>query len=263
MKVTSEGERVIDLLWEVIAARGFEKDTYFEQAVAHIRALPKLEGTVHVNLALVLKFLPMYFGAAMGADGGYDAVPVRLDAADDAYLFQQGPASGLGKIRFATPPLLRPLRAPAERGHVPEQVAAFGRLMVEPPPSEEQRGDLDFLLTLGQVFTQVVYAQLVCEAAALAIDDAPDGGRTGSVVDLAGVSEAHIDRMFAVFVQDVSDVAVSPARAGVGHPGTSSGTRWRSSPDPRSTRTPRTRSSPRCCPTPTPTRWRPDPPIRT
>ncbi|MCU0266293.1 MAG: acyl-CoA/acyl-ACP dehydrogenase, partial [Actinomycetia bacterium] len=30
MKVTSEGERVINLLWEVIAARGFEKDTYFE-----------------------------------------------------------------------------------------------------------------------------------------------------------------------------------------------------------------------------------------
>ena len=58
MKVTSEGERVVDLLWEVIAAKGFEKDTYFEQATRHIRTLPKLEGTVHVNLALVLKFLP-------------------------------------------------------------------------------------------------------------------------------------------------------------------------------------------------------------
>ena len=210
MKVTSEGERVIDLLWEVIAARGFEKDTYFEQAVAHIRALPKLEGTVHVNLALVLKFLPMYFGAAMGADGGYDAVPVRLDDADDAYLFRQGPASGLGKIPFSD---FRP--AFARFGHLPnvaaflEQVAAFGRLMVESPPSEEQRGDLDFLLTLGQVFTQVVYAQLVCEAAALAIDAAPDGDRAGSVSDLTGVSEAHVDRLFAVFVQDVSDVAVS------------------------------------------------------
>ena len=46
MKVTGEGERVIDLLWDVIAARGFEEDTYFEQAATHIRALPKLEGTV-------------------------------------------------------------------------------------------------------------------------------------------------------------------------------------------------------------------------
>ena len=60
MKVTTEGERVIDGLWDVIAAKGFEKDTYFEQAAMDIRALPKLEGTVHVNMALVLKFLPSY-----------------------------------------------------------------------------------------------------------------------------------------------------------------------------------------------------------
>ncbi|HEX8867742.1 MAG TPA: acyl-CoA dehydrogenase, partial [Lentzea sp.] len=60
MKVTSEGENVIDLLWDVIAAKGFEKDTYFTRATADIRALPKLEGTVHVNLALVLKFMPNY-----------------------------------------------------------------------------------------------------------------------------------------------------------------------------------------------------------
>ena len=60
MKVTTEGERCIDGLWDVIAAKGFEKDTYFEQAAMDIRALPKLEGTVHVNMALVLKFLPQY-----------------------------------------------------------------------------------------------------------------------------------------------------------------------------------------------------------
>ena len=57
MKVTTEGERVIDLLWDVIAAKGFEKDMYFEMAARDIRGLPKLEGTVHVNMALVLKFM--------------------------------------------------------------------------------------------------------------------------------------------------------------------------------------------------------------
>ena len=60
MKVTTEGERVIDLLWDVIAAKGFEKDMYFEMAARDIRALPKLEGTVHVNMALVLKFMAAY-----------------------------------------------------------------------------------------------------------------------------------------------------------------------------------------------------------
>ena len=60
MKVTTEGEKVIDLMWDVIAAKGFEKDTYFEKAARDIRGLPKLEGTVHVNLALILKFMRNY-----------------------------------------------------------------------------------------------------------------------------------------------------------------------------------------------------------
>ncbi|MFM8791364.1 MAG: acyl-CoA dehydrogenase, partial [Solirubrobacterales bacterium] len=60
MKVTSEGERVVDLLWDVIAAKGFERDMWFEMAARDIRALPKLEGTVHVNMALVLKFMASY-----------------------------------------------------------------------------------------------------------------------------------------------------------------------------------------------------------
>jgi alkylation response protein AidB-like acyl-CoA dehydrogenase len=209
MKVTSEGERVIDLLWEVIAARGFEKDTYFEQAAQHIRALPKLEGTVHVNLALVLKFLPAYFGATLGEAGDYEPVPVRRDPADDAYLFAQGPASGLGSIRFAD---FRP--AFTRFAHLPnvaaflDQVESFGRLMATAPPTKEQQSDLDLMLSLGQVFTQIVYAQLVCEAAALALDGAPDGRRAGGVSDLSDLTEDHVDRMFAVFVQDVSDYAV-------------------------------------------------------
>ncbi|MEO7330488.1 MAG: acyl-CoA dehydrogenase, partial [Minicystis sp.] len=56
MKVTTQGEDVINLLWDVIAAKGFERDMWFEMAARDIRALPKLEGTVHVNMALVLKF---------------------------------------------------------------------------------------------------------------------------------------------------------------------------------------------------------------
>ena len=61
MKVTTQGEQVINLLWEIIAAKGFEKDMYFEMAARDIRALPKLEGTVHVNIALIAKFMANYF----------------------------------------------------------------------------------------------------------------------------------------------------------------------------------------------------------
>ena len=209
-KVTSEGERVVDLLWEVIAARGFEKDTYFESAVRHIRALPKLEGTVHVNLALVLKFLPKYLAAAAGAPGAYAPVGVRREAADDTYLFAQGTASGLGRIEFHDP---RP--AFARFAHLPNvatfvrQMTQLGQLLATAPPSKEQSEDLDFLLTLGQLFTQVVYAQLVAEAAGLALSDDPEGTRAGSVSDLTDLTEAHVDRIFAVFVQDVSEFAVT------------------------------------------------------
>ena len=96
MQVTTEGERIVRLLAEVISAKGFERDSYFESAKNIIDGLPKLEGTVHVNRALTLKFLPNYlFGSE-----ALDAPPARRDAADDAFLFAQGPTRGLGKITF-------------------------------------------------------------------------------------------------------------------------------------------------------------------
>ncbi len=73
MKVTTQGEEVMNLLWDVIAAKGFEKDMYFENAVMDIRALPKLEGTVHVNMALIVKFMANYFFKS----DSFDEVPVR------------------------------------------------------------------------------------------------------------------------------------------------------------------------------------------
>ncbi|HYY00119.1 MAG TPA: acyl-CoA dehydrogenase family protein, partial [Mycobacterium sp.] len=57
-KVTSEGEAVVTLLWDVLAAKGFEKNTYFCEVARLIGALPRLEGTVHVNVAQILKFMP-------------------------------------------------------------------------------------------------------------------------------------------------------------------------------------------------------------
>src|SRR3954466_15262575 len=115
MKVTTEDERVIDRLWDVIAAKGFEEDTFFEMAARDIRARPKLEGTVHVNMALVLKLM----GSYIFNPGDSPPVPTRRDAADDEFLFRQGPAKGLGAIQFAD------WRAVyAEAAHVPN-VARF------------------------------------------------------------------------------------------------------------------------------------------
>src|SRR4029453_8222652 len=96
MKVTTEGERVVDELWDIVAAKGFEKDGYFEMAARDIRGLPKLEGTVHVNMGLVLKFMPGFFFN----QADYEDVPTRRDPNDDEFLFNQGSTRGLSKIQF-------------------------------------------------------------------------------------------------------------------------------------------------------------------
>ncbi|MGZ4174001.1 MAG: acyl-CoA dehydrogenase, partial [Solirubrobacteraceae bacterium] len=161
MKVTTEGERVIDLLWDVIAAKGFERDMYFEQATRDIRALPKLEGTVHVNLALVLKFMPNY----LFNPGQYEPVPTRRDGGDDEFIWHQGPTRGLSKIQFHDwrPAYAAFAEAVPNVGVFLEQAEGLCSLLSSAPPDEAQQRDLDFLLTLGDLFTLVVYGGLVLE----------------------------------------------------------------------------------------------------
>ncbi|MCW2958261.1 MAG: hypothetical protein JWP18_1064 [Solirubrobacterales bacterium] len=197
MQVTMEGERIVSLLGEVISAKGFERDTYFESAKNIIGGLPKLEGTVHVNRALTLKFLPGYlFGTA-----ALEPAPVRRDAGDDAFLFAQGPTRGLGKIAF--PDWRTVFDASADLPNVArfrEQADALITMLQTAPPTEAQAtGDLDFQQSLSQVFTLVPYAQLILEQAQL--DDTP-----ADVVDL--IFETLV-RDFSIGVIDLHGKASS------------------------------------------------------
>jgi acyl-CoA dehydrogenase len=168
MKVTSQGEEVIDLLWEIIAAKGFEKDMYFEMAARDIRALPKLEGTVHVNMALVVKFMKNYFFNP----GTFPEIPELTTPRHDAFLFDQGPTKGLGRIRFHD---YRPVydRVDLPNVHVfKKQIRTFKRLLMVARPNKRQTRDIDFLLILGELFTLVVYGQLILESAPMhSLDD--------------------------------------------------------------------------------------------
>ncbi|WP_030439179.1 acyl-CoA dehydrogenase [Actinoplanes subtropicus] len=187
MKVTTEGERVIDLMWDVIAAKGFEKDTYFDKAAMDIRGLPKLEGTVHVNLALILKFMPNYLFDPIALP----PVPTRHDAADDEFLFRQGPARGLGAIRFHDWRI-----AYDKYAHLPnvarfrEQADGFTILLRDHAPTAEQQKDLDFLLAVGHLFALIVYGQLILEQA-----------------ELTDLGPALLDEIFAVLIRDFSAYA--------------------------------------------------------
>ena len=188
MKMTTEAERVIELLWDVIAAKGFERDTYFHGAGKDIGAPAKLEGTVHVNLALILKFMPNY----LFAPTEQPPVPTRQDQADDEFLFHQGPARGLGNVTFADWRLaFEPFADLPNVAKFGEQAEGFTTLMRTAGPDSDQQLDLDFRLVLGQLFTLVVYAQLVLEQARL-----------------TGLDRDVLDTIFEVFVRDFSALAV-------------------------------------------------------
>jgi acyl-CoA dehydrogenase len=187
MKVTSEGETVINLLWDVIAAKGFEKDTFFEMAARDIRALPKLEGTVHVNVALITKFMAAYFFKPQPMP----AVGRRDEPGDDAFLFDQGPARGLSRVRFgdwktvydaSSLPNVRVFRG---------QAATLRRMLMAARPDKAQQRDIDFLQAVGQMFSLVAYGQLVLEAA-----------------PLHGIDDDTVDQIFECMVRDFSAYAL-------------------------------------------------------
>ena len=161
MKVTTQGEEVINLLWDVIAAKGFEKEPYFSMAAADIRCLPKLEGTVHVNMALIVKFMANYFFAP----AEYPEIPRRDDGANDDFLFAQGPTRGLGAIRFHDYRIAYDSYDLPNLNVFKEQIAVFKEMAVLAPPTKAQASDIDFLLTAGEMFTLVVYGQLILENA--------------------------------------------------------------------------------------------------
>ncbi|MFF2553957.1 acyl-CoA dehydrogenase family protein [Nocardia sp. NPDC058058] len=240
MSVTRTGQKIYEDLADVIAARGFENDMYFPMAMVGMFGLPRLEGTVHVNMALSLKFMPNYMfhpsdaalaalrylpgaapkGAARAAaealswtsrritpragglvpklrdelsSAAYAPVPTRRDAADDEFLWRQGPSSGLGRIRFAD---WRPVFE--KFAHIPnvavflEQALGLQTLLAAATPTRAQQADVDFLFGLGELFTMIPYAQLILEQA-----------------DIAGADSEVLDQLFDIFVRDFSKHAVA------------------------------------------------------
>jgi acyl-CoA dehydrogenase len=168
MKVTTQGEEVINLLWDVIAAKGFEKDMYFEMAARDIRALPKLEGTVHVNMALIIKFMANYFFNP----ASFPDVPKQDHPTNDDFLFDQGATRGLGKIQFHDIALAYDSVDLPNLNVFKEQIEVLKQFLLTAAPSKEQADDIDFLLNLGELFTLVAYGQLLIEKAKIdAVED--------------------------------------------------------------------------------------------
>ncbi|ULE32008.1 acyl-CoA dehydrogenase family protein [Mycobacterium sp. IDR2000157661] len=165
-KVTMEGETVVRLLHDVIAAKGYEKDTMFREVAQLIGTLPRLEGTVHVNVGLMLKFMPNY----MFNPKAYPPVPTRDDAADDTFFWHQGPTRGAAKVQFADwSPVYETYAHIPNVARFYEQAQAFRTLLSAAAPDAAQQKDLDFMLVVGHLFSLIVYGQLILEQAELTL----------------------------------------------------------------------------------------------
>lgn len=241
MTVSRQGAEVFDLIADCIAARGFENDMYYPVGAVAMMGLPRLEGTVHVNMALALKFLQSYLfsptdpslallaarqpgkpslvpdtvfapafaasrkairvagpllGRVLPAAEALPLPPRRRDSVDDTFLFDQGPAQGLGTVTFHN------WRAVyAEWARLPnvalllKQVDAFQALLGTTPLDKTQMRDLDLLLVVGDIFTTVAYGDLILQQSAI-----------------EGVSDDLVDSIFEVLVGDVSAHALALTR---------------------------------------------------
>lgn len=118
-------------------------------------------------------------------------MPQRSDAANDDFLFHQGPAKGLGQIRFHD---YNKAYSSVDLPNVnlfKEQIKVFKELLARATPSEAQQKNTDFLLTLGEAFTLVVYGQLILENARL-----------------YSVDDDTVDQIFDFMVRDMSKFAL-------------------------------------------------------
>ncbi|SDO71312.1 acyl-CoA dehydrogenase family protein [Desulforhopalus singaporensis] len=188
MKVTTQGEEVINLLWDVIAAKGFEKDTFFEMAGIEIRGLPKLEGTVHVNIALIVKFMKNY----LFNPKEFPKVVQRTDAVNDDFLFDQGPTKGLGRIQFHDYNLAYKGVDLPNVNLFKEQINLFKEFLMKATPDADQAKDIDYLLAVGEVFCLVPYGQLILENC-----------------EILGVEDDLVNEIFDFMVRDFSKHALT------------------------------------------------------
>jgi len=188
MKVTREGEDVLNILHDVIAAKGFENEPFFEVAKNEIPMLPKLEGTVHVNMALIVKFMANY----LFNPKEYPEVPRRDDPTNDTFLFEQGPTKGLGKIQFHDYNIAYNACTLPNAEIFKEQIKLFKNMLTQAGPSKEQSKDIDYLLALGEILTLIVYGQLILESRKFFV-----------------VEDDLVDEIFDFMVRDFSKYALN------------------------------------------------------
>jgi acyl-CoA dehydrogenase len=136
---------------------------------------------------LIVKFMANYFFNS----ASYPEIKTCHDPVNDDFLFNQGATKGLGKIRFHDFQLAFDTFDLPNTNLFNEQIAIFKEFLLSATPNEAQTQDIDFLLALGEIFTLVVYAQLILENA-----------------KIYNITEDLVDQIFDFMVRDFSKYAL-------------------------------------------------------
>jgi acyl-CoA dehydrogenase len=110
-------------------------------------------------MALIIKFMANYFFNP----GQFPDIPHRNDPKNDDFLFNQGPTKGLGKIQFHDYNVAYSNVDLENVKIFKAQIELLKEFLMTATPSAEQAKNIDFLLSLGELFTLVVYGQLILE----------------------------------------------------------------------------------------------------
>ncbi|MBT9167678.1 MAG: hypothetical protein DDT19_01017 [Syntrophomonadaceae bacterium] len=106
-------------------------------------------------------------------------------------IIDSGLARGLNKVRFHDYNLAYENRDLPNIAVFREQIALFRNMLVKAAPDEAQRQDTEFLLGLGEIFTLIVYGQLILENA-----------------DIYQLDDDLVDQIFDFMVRDFSKFAL-------------------------------------------------------
>ena len=113
--------------------------------------------------ALIAKFILNFFFNPQE----YPFVPKKDEPVNDDFLFHQGPARGLSGITFHEYDIAFDSFDLPNVNVFKEQIGIFKEFLSGATPDEAQRKDFDFSLPLVEIFTLIVYGQLILENATI------------------------------------------------------------------------------------------------
>jgi acyl-CoA dehydrogenase len=174
------------MLLDIVGAKGMEQDTFMELFIRDAGMMPRLEGTTHVNMALVNKFFKPYFFGPVD----FPHIPKRNDIANDNYVYKQK-AGGLKEVRFGDYSLCYEGFNQANVLKFREQVELLKHFLANNTPSPEQAANVDYMIALGELLAATAYAQLTLENA-----------------KIYGIEDDVLEEIFAFMIRDFAAYAL-------------------------------------------------------